>query len=138
VVAVGGVRLLAEPAERRFAFALDLVEALTDEGKVIGYSCYHWEPLKFSTAAKPQAWSRCEQLGRREGTPAASELILHAAIGWVLSEHALGKRACQVNLHRHLKGLTLPKFRVLFARDSPNADDPSISIYGALKNQIRC
>jgi hypothetical protein len=33
VVAVGGVRLLAELAERRFAFALDLVEALTDEGK---------------------------------------------------------------------------------------------------------
>jgi hypothetical protein len=46
VVAVGGVRLLAELAERRFAFALDLVEALTDEGKVIGYSCCHWEPLK--------------------------------------------------------------------------------------------
>jgi hypothetical protein len=46
VVAVGGVRLLAEFAERRFAFALDLVEALTDEGKVIGYSCCHWEPLK--------------------------------------------------------------------------------------------
>jgi hypothetical protein len=46
VVAVGGVRLLAELAERRFVFALDLIEALTDEGKVIGYSCYHWEPLK--------------------------------------------------------------------------------------------
>jgi hypothetical protein len=52
VVAVGGVRLLAELAERRFAFALDLVEALTDEGKLIGYSCCHWEPLKFSPCGK--------------------------------------------------------------------------------------
>jgi hypothetical protein len=46
VAAVGGVRLLAELAERRFVFALDLIEALMDEGKVIGYSCCHWEPLK--------------------------------------------------------------------------------------------
>jgi hypothetical protein len=46
VAAVGGVRLLAELAERRFVFALDLIEALMDEGKVIGYSYCHWEPLK--------------------------------------------------------------------------------------------
>ena len=61
VAAVGGVRLLAELAERRFVFALDLIEALMDEGKVIGYSCCHWEPLK----RRPL----CSHLGRLRTNP---------------------------------------------------------------------
>ena len=47
VVAVVGLpKTLRLLAERWFAFSLDLIEALADEGKVIGYSCQSGEPRR--------------------------------------------------------------------------------------------
>ena len=72
VVAVVGLpKTLRLLAERWFAFSLDLIEALADEGKVIGYSC-HW-------GASVQ--HRGFLVGRREGRLSESQPAAPASRG---------------------------------------------------------